>query len=81
MAWAARRVGRKIECPSCDGRYGYNVSAQLLLSELYPTWVMDARYYTKRVPARSPFFPDARCRFRQRENERERERERAKQAR
>lgn len=29
--------------------YGYNVQAQIDLSSIYPTWVMPARYYTKRV--------------------------------
>jgi len=29
--------------------YGYNVQAQIDLSDIYPTWVMPARYYTKRV--------------------------------
>ncbi len=30
--------------------YGYNVDAQLELPSLYPNWVMDARYYTRRIP-------------------------------
>ncbi|CAE8610671.1 unnamed protein product [Polarella glacialis] len=29
--------------------YGYNVDAQLELSKEHPTWVMDARYYSRRV--------------------------------
>eukprot|EP00656_Telonema_subtile_P008588 TRINITY_DN14007_c0_g4_i1.p1 TRINITY_DN14007_c0_g4~~TRINITY_DN14007_c0_g4_i1.p1 ORF type:complete len:437 (+),score=109.12 TRINITY_DN14007_c0_g4_i1:73-1383(+) len=29
--------------------YGYNVTAQLDLSSKYENWVMDARYYTKRI--------------------------------
>ena len=29
--------------------YGYNVQAQIDLSNIYPSWVMPARYYTKRV--------------------------------
>ena len=29
--------------------YGYNVTAQLDLAAEYDTWVMDSRYYTKRV--------------------------------
>jgi len=29
--------------------YGYNVQAQIDLGKIYPTWVMDARYYTRRV--------------------------------
>jgi len=30
--------------------YGYNVQAQIDLANLYPNWVMDDRYYTRRVP-------------------------------
>ena len=29
--------------------YGYNVQAQIDLSEKYPNWVMPSRYYTKRI--------------------------------
>ena len=29
--------------------YGYNVQAQIDLSTKYPNWVMDDRYYTRRV--------------------------------
>merc|ERR1719460_3169448 len=29
--------------------YGYNVSAQIELGKVYKTWVMDARYYTRRL--------------------------------
>ena len=29
--------------------YGYNVEAQIQLSQAHPLWVMDARYYTRRV--------------------------------
>ncbi|CAK0865456.1 unnamed protein product [Prorocentrum cordatum] len=29
--------------------YGYNVSAQIDLGNMYKNWVMDARYFTKRV--------------------------------
>jgi len=29
--------------------YGYNVDAQIDLGKIYKTWVMDARYYTKRL--------------------------------
>jgi len=29
--------------------YGYNVSAQIELAKLYKNWVMDARYYSRRV--------------------------------
>jgi 3',5'-cyclic AMP phosphodiesterase CpdA len=29
--------------------YGYNVSAQIDLGKIYKTWIMDARYYTRRV--------------------------------
>lgn len=29
--------------------YGYNVDAQIELGKIYKTWVMDARYFTKRV--------------------------------
>ncbi len=29
--------------------YGYNVQAILDLHKIYPTWIMDDRYYTRRV--------------------------------
>jgi len=29
--------------------YGYNVQAQIDLGKIYPNWIMDARYYTRRV--------------------------------
>lgn len=29
--------------------YGYNVEAQIQLSQAHPLWVMDARYYTRRI--------------------------------
>lgn len=29
--------------------YGYNVDAQMELANIYPNWVMDDRYYTRRV--------------------------------
>ena len=29
--------------------YGYNVSAQIALADAYPTWILPARYYAKRV--------------------------------
>jgi len=29
--------------------YGYNVQAQIDLHAIYPTWIMDDRYYTRRV--------------------------------
>merc|ERR550537_2133709 len=29
--------------------YGYNVSAQVALGEIYQNWIMDDRYYSRRV--------------------------------
>lgn len=29
--------------------YGYNVSAQIALADAYPTWILPARYYARRV--------------------------------
>jgi len=36
--------------------YGYNVQAQIDLHNTHPTWIMDARYYTKRVALSSSQF-------------------------
>jgi len=36
--------------------YGYNVDAQLELAKLHRKWIMDARYYTKRVKVKSDLY-------------------------
>lgn len=33
-----------------DHEYGYDVQAQIDLHAIHPTWIMDDRYYTRRVP-------------------------------